>query len=95
MKGVELILSISNKNKAKDLDGLLGDFEQDCKESTNVKPDWLLIHMDCAGQLKNGIIRATRSEGHVTNQIMHAKVILYIYLCLSERMVKEIESSGN
>ena len=95
MKGVELILSISNRNKAKDVDGLLDEFGQDCKESTNVTPDWLLIHTDCAGQLKNGIIRATRSEGQVTNQIMYANVILYIYLRLSERMEKEIESSGD
>ena len=72
MKGLVPAESISNISKTKDVRDFLKELFDQCMTITGVTCTPLLVHTDIAGQLKSGIIQATRDEGQVTTQIMYS-----------------------
>ena len=95
MKGVKIAALIATKFKAPDVLRFLNKFFDNCTECTGEKIKPLLIHTDCAGQLKTGIIMATRSDGQVTTQIQYANVNCVLFLRMSFMMEMEIKKTGD
>ena len=95
MKGVKIAALIATKFKAPDMLRFFNKFFDNCTECTGEKIKPLLIHTDCAGQLKTGIIMATRSDGQVTTQIQYANVNCVLFLRMSFMMEIEIKKTGD
>ena len=54
-----------------------------------------MIHSDCVGQLKTGIISETREYGEVSTQIKFANAFCVLFLRMADMTEKEIAETGN
>ena len=92
MKLAELI---ATRIKAPDVELFMSDFFEACFKCTGVKVKPSMIHSYCVGQLKTGIIAATRGYGQVRTHIKFENAFCVLFIRIADMMEKEIAETGN
>ena len=95
LKGVKISELIATRIKAPDVELFLSDFFEACFKCPGGKVKPTIIHADCEGQLKTGIIAATRGDGQVITQIQFANAFCVLFLRMYDMIEKEIAETGN
>ena len=95
MKGIVLAERIADRNRTQEMESYLVQLGRECKQHTGEELHFLMIHTDCAGQEKNGILAAFSGNDQVKNQMAYANVMSVVYLRLSSKQVQEIEEVGD
>ena len=95
MKGVNFSELIATHIKAPDVEIFLSALFKSCLKCTGVKINPIIIHSDCAGQLKTGIIAATRGDRQVSTQIKFTNVLCVKFLRMDDMMEKKIAETDN
>ncbi len=97
-KGIVIAEGILTKQKTADVAEMISGLMESSVKCVGKRLRVELAHTDCAGQLKNGLLRALRdddNDDHVDNQMMYSNVHMIIFLRLAVKMSEEIESTGD